>query len=450
MRTILTTLIVLAALAGTAHAATIGVRIEGQSRTLFEGPVSTTGRNVQSLSERATGAIRRCDGTNNSGSTQIVPTGTAATADALSILGQGFDGDWYDEYEDYLISRLGDEAGNWRLFKGLAFSGVGGCQLKLADGEGVLWANQSGAPLALTLNGSTATTTAGAEIYEATADGAVAQSFGVPAGGTLDLSVLPGGRWYRIKARMAARVRSPRIDWCSSACPAKPADMQTRVPPPPVFYGPGGRVIPNSPEVARTVTALRVSRPVAGRSAYRRGRIAVRWRVLEQGVGLLRWTISSDDLTTKAKRYVTRARATTGTSALLRLPAGRAHALRFTATDRLQRDHTSAVGRVLVPIDDRSKAVRRSGPWRKARSSKAWLGTLLRGRRGARLKVRLAAGRPALVLRGKRTAVVRIGSKRLRVRGGRTALGAKRRKAGSVTITVVRGSIDLDGVAASP
>ncbi len=148
---------------------------------------------------------------------------------------------------------------------------------------------------------------------------------------------------------------------------------------------------------------------------------------------------------------MTRARGTTATSALLRLPAGRVHALRFTSTDRLQRDDVIEFGRVLVPIDDRARAVKRSRGWRRLRSSKAWRGTLLRGRRGARIRVKLAAGRPALLLRGRSAATVRIGSKRVRVRPGRrTVLGSERRRAGSVTIGVTRGSIDLDGVAASP
>ena len=301
------------------------------------------------------------------------------------------------------------------------------------------------------MTGSTVTTAADATVYLAGADGSQGQVLGTTNGaGQLTVN-LPGGAWYRIKAAKAGMVRSNRFDYCPSACPAKPADMQLRTPPAPVFYGPGGSVIPGSPALASETSPVRLTRPVAGTSGYRRGRIAVRWRVLREGVGLLRWTISSDDLTTKTKRHVTRARGTTATSALLRLPAGRVHALRFTSTDRLQRDDVIEFGRVLVPIDDRARAVKRSRGWRKLRSSKAWRGTLLRGRRGARIRVKLAAGRPALLLRGRSAATVRIGSKRVRVRPGRrTVLGSERRRAGSVTISVTRGSIDLDGVAASP
>ncbi len=449
-RLLLFTLLALVATTAGAQAATVNVRVEGQGSTLFEGPIVTKGRNVQSLSERSTGAIRRCDGTNNGGT--LAPTGTAATVDALSLLGKGFDGQWYDDYEDYLITRLADETRSWRLFRNDAFTPVGGCQLRLGEGDRVLWAGTGGPLLALSVTGSTATTSPGATVYLAGADGSQGRVLGTADGaGDVALPADLAGAWHRVKATKAGMVRSGRVDYCPSPCTAaKPADMEPRTPPAPVFYGPAGMVIPGSSLLAGETGPVRVTRPVAGRSGYRRGRIAVRWRIAQEGVGLLRWTIASDDLTTRSKRYVTRARGASATSVLLKLPAGRVHALRFTATDRLSREDVTDFGRVLVPIDDRSKSVRRRGPWRKLRSSKAWRGTVLRGRRGARLKVRLRAGRPALVLRGRRRATVRIGSKRLRVRGGRTALGAKRRKAGSVTITVVRGSIDLDGVATSP
>lgn len=447
---VLFTLAALAVAPAPAGAATVDVRVEGQSSTLFEGRIATTGRNVQSLSERETGAIRRCDGTNNGGGSTVVPTATASTADALAILGKGFDGDWYDQYQDYLISRLGDERSDgWRLFQNGAFSTTGGCQ-RLDGLTRVLWAASPGTPLAMTLSGSTVTTTPGAEVYVAGADGSQGELLGT-TGGDGKLTVARPAGWYRLKARKAGTVRSNRVELCVDPCGPPPADFGIRTPPAPVFYGPSGSVIPNSPALARLLTPVRVTRPVAATSGYRRGRIAVRWRIAQEGVGLLRWTIASDDLTTRSKRFVTRARGASATSALLKLPAGRAHALRFTATDRLQRADATDFGRVLVPIDDRAKGVKRSGPWRKLKSSSAWKGTILRGRRGARMRIKLPAGRTALLVRGRSAATVRIGAKRVRVRPGRrTILGPKRRRAGTVTVSVTRGSIDLDGVAASP
>jgi hypothetical protein len=434
-----------------AHGATVNARIEGASRTLFEGDMAVTNHNVQSLSERAIGAIRPCDGTNNGAGGAPAPTATSAMFDALALQGQGFDGEWYDQYDDYLISKLGGEGGSWRLFRNGTFSAVGGCQLKLGEGNTVLWSAQAGPALALSLSGSTVTTTPGAEVYVAGADGSQGQMLGTTnAGGQLALPGLDAGAWYRIKARASNKVRSNRVDYCPASCPAKPADMAVRQAPAPVFYGPGGAVLADSLALATSKARVRLTPPRAGASGNRRGRVVVRWRVLQAGVGLLHWTIASDDLSTHARRYVARARGTRATSAALRLPAGRVHALRFTATDRLQRDDQTRIGRVLVPIDDRSHKISRRGRWARLRSAAAWDGTLLRGRPGARLMVKLTAGRPALVLGGHGRATVRIGSRVIRVRSGRTVYGKARKSAGRVTVSVIRGSIDLDGVAASP
>ncbi len=219
-----------------------------------------------------------------------------------------------------------------------------------------------------------------------------------------------------------------------------------------MFYGPGGAIIPGSPALATATSPVRLTRPVAGVSGYRRGRIAVRWRIADQGVGLLRWTIASDDLTTKSKRYVTRARGTTATSASLKLPAGRVHALRFTATDRLQRDDRTDFGRVVVPVDDRAKGVKRAGP-----VAQAAFGQGVEGHRCCAVAAARGsgsssppAGRPCCCAAAARPPSASA-PKRVRVRPGRrTVLGPRRRRAGTVTISVTRGSIDLDGVAASP
>ncbi|HEX5910078.1 MAG TPA: hypothetical protein VFY44_06260 [Thermoleophilaceae bacterium] len=450
-----------------AAATVVNVRIEGRSTTLFEGPVQTTGRNVQAVSERATGTIHHCDGTNNGANPGRVATPTASAVDAMSIVGQGFEGRWNANIEDYFVRGFGPDLETgpayWGVLVGDNLTSVGGCQTALGENAEVLWAYDafSGRPF-LGLAGPGTATPGVAQGFQVTQSGgspkpiAEAGLTSSPAatitGGSGSFSVtFPGDGWYRLKADGARFIRSNRIYVCVGACGPAPADAQVRVPPAPVFYGPGGAVLRDSPALAGTTAKVRITRPAAGTSGYRRGRIVVRWRVAEQGVGLLRWAVASDDLTSRSKRYVTRARGTSATSASLRLPAGRVHALRFTSTDRMLRQDTIDFGRVIVPVDERAKSVRRTGPWRKLRSGKAWKGTLLRGRPGARIRVKLAAGRPALLVRGRRAAVVRIGAKSVRVRPGRrTVLGSKRRRAGTVTVSVTRGSIDLDGIAASP
>ena len=173
--------------------------------------------------------------------------------------------------------------------------------------------------------------------------------------------------------------------------------------------------------------------------------------VIDEGVGLLRWAIGADDLASARKSYATRARGPPrpGVAA-----AGR-RAGRMRCASRRPTGCCVRTPPTWAASWSRSTSARRTssgrGPWRKLRSAAAWKGTLLRGRRGARLRVRLPAGRTALLVRGRKAAAVRIGAKTVRVRPGRrTVLGPKRRRAGTVTVSVTRGNIDLDGIAASP
>jgi hypothetical protein len=125
----------------------VNVRIEGRSETLFEGPILTEGHNVKASSDKsAPAAGRRCNGLNNNQNPTPGPTPTAASVDAMGILGEDFDGRWYTEpFEDYFITRWGPDAqdeGNgafWGLLVNNVFTNVGGCQYQLDGGDEVLW-----------------------------------------------------------------------------------------------------------------------------------------------------------------------------------------------------------------------------------------------------------------------------------------------------------------------
>lgn len=125
----------------------VNVRIEGRNETLFEGPILTEGHNVKAGSDKgAPAAGRRCNGLNNNQNPAAGPTPTAASVDAMSILGESFDGRWYAEpFEDYFITRWGPDAqdeGNgafWGLLVNNVFTDVGGCQYQLDGGDEVLW-----------------------------------------------------------------------------------------------------------------------------------------------------------------------------------------------------------------------------------------------------------------------------------------------------------------------
>jgi hypothetical protein len=137
------------ALAPVAQAAPsqVNVRIEGRAETLFEGPILTEGHNVRASSDSSAPANgRRCNGLNNGKNPLPGPTPTAASADAMSLIGENFDGLWYAEpFEDYFIKRWGPDAQNegageyWGLVVNNVFTSVGGCQYQLDGGDEVLW-----------------------------------------------------------------------------------------------------------------------------------------------------------------------------------------------------------------------------------------------------------------------------------------------------------------------
>ncbi len=137
------------ALAPVAQAAPaqVNVRIEGRSETLFEGPILTEGHNVRASSDSSAPAGgRRCNGLNNGKNPLPGPTPTAAGGDAMSLIGEDFDGLWYAEpFEDYFIKRWGPDAQNegageyWGVVVNNVFTAVGGCQYQLDGGDEVLW-----------------------------------------------------------------------------------------------------------------------------------------------------------------------------------------------------------------------------------------------------------------------------------------------------------------------
>ena len=140
----------LAAPVASAAPSQVNVRIEGKAETLFEGPVLTDGHNVRAAESdsKAPASGRPCDGTNNGQNPTPGPTPTAASVDAMSILGEDFDGQWYPGYDDYFLKRWGPDAQDptapsggeyWGLLVNDVFTNVGGCQYQLDGGDEVLW-----------------------------------------------------------------------------------------------------------------------------------------------------------------------------------------------------------------------------------------------------------------------------------------------------------------------
>lgn len=158
----LTALLFLAILVpGTAGAAPtdVTVRIEGKTGTIFDRVVETDGGLIRSASDTVD---RTCDGTNLDANPTPGPTPTAASVDAMKIIGQDFDAQWYDLYDDYFLTRWGtdtEDNGNgwwWGILVNEEFTPVGGCQFRIQEGDEVLWVFDafSGRPM-LTLEGPT-------------------------------------------------------------------------------------------------------------------------------------------------------------------------------------------------------------------------------------------------------------------------------------------------------
>jgi hypothetical protein len=150
MRKVIATLIVAslssAFLVAAAQAAQtqVNVRIEGRTETLFEGPVLVEPDGVQASSDATP---RSCNGINTLDPWNVVPepTPTAASADALGLIGETFDGQWYPGFNDYFITRWGPdlqrpgESAYWGILVNDTFTNVGGCQYQLDGGDEVLW-----------------------------------------------------------------------------------------------------------------------------------------------------------------------------------------------------------------------------------------------------------------------------------------------------------------------
>jgi Domain of unknown function (DUF4430) len=199
-------------------------------------------------------------------------------------------------------------------------------------------------------------------------------SFTVETGadGRAEISFAKSG-WNRIKATVAgsggeeSAIRSNRLDVCvidpplKTDCGPLPPDDLARTPPAEVEEprpgnpGTGGQPGPASKDsvagASPPTEPVQVHLQLAhvDRSHIARGLVRVSWRVLDAGVGIAKWTISSKTLGRRGGRYVSRASGTSGTSASLRLPLGATYRLRITIVDILGRSSTATIGRVQVP-----------------------------------------------------------------------------------------------------
>jgi hypothetical protein len=145
MKTRIGTLAVLTAalaLAPAAQAAPtkVKVRVEGATKTLFEGAVTTDAHPVDGGDGSGPHV---CDGTNGGANTTPGPTATGALDDAVKRAHLAFNASWSDDFQDFLVNKIGPDAtanGNyWTVAVNRVPASVGGCQTVVGRGEEVLF-----------------------------------------------------------------------------------------------------------------------------------------------------------------------------------------------------------------------------------------------------------------------------------------------------------------------
>ncbi|KAF9479631.1 hypothetical protein BDN70DRAFT_858214 [Pholiota conissans] len=186
----------------------VNLRIEGETKTIFEGVVLTRGHNVTT----ASGGTHPCNGLNLGANPHPGATCTSALADAGKKAGFTFDGTFQSEFDDFFITSIGGDTQTstqfWGILNNFQFTPVGGCQQEVTSSDQVLFAfdafskthflklsgpatTRAGHPTAFTvLDGMTGAPVAGASVHGETsaADGTVEVTFVAPGKKSLKAS----------------------------------------------------------------------------------------------------------------------------------------------------------------------------------------------------------------------------------------------------------------------
>jgi hypothetical protein len=118
----------------------VKVRIEGATKTIFEGAVTT---DAHPVTGDASGP-HKCDGTNGGAHATPAPTATGALDDASKLANFSWSGSFDNSFEDFIVNKVANDAATSSQFWGVAVQWkplqVGGCQFQVSSGEEVLWA----------------------------------------------------------------------------------------------------------------------------------------------------------------------------------------------------------------------------------------------------------------------------------------------------------------------
>jgi len=449
-----------------APAAPVGVtvRAEGASTTILEVPVTSDGHDVTTPS----GGTHTCDGTNGGAFPSPVPTPTAALDDAARANGVNWDADWFQDFSDFIVTRVANESATSSQFWGLIvngrFSNSGGCQVQLHQGDEVLYAFDAfaksailrlagpgtatvGQPVNLTVTDTqSGTPAANASVHGATsgADGITAVTFGAEG-------------IYRLKAERADAIRSNALVVCADLAGAAPCTSSDSTAPV-VESGFG----PSDPDLP--------GRRLASRNGRSRT-ILVSWGAHDGvGSGVAHYSVEVSEVSDGAgasqvePEWRTLLDKAPTNSLHFRGESGDAYRYRITATDRALNSASILTDPVLIPVDDRDRGLLRlSRGWRRTRVANAWGRTVVHARRaGAAGRMRFRGTQVALIGRklvngGRLRVTVDGKSRTLRVRGRtghRSVLWVSPTLDAGAHVLRLRslggGPVELDAVAPSP
>lgn len=455
-----------AAPAALAVPVTVNLRVEGPSKTVFDGPVTTDGHDVTT----ASAGTNKCDGTNGNAEPEPGPTATAALDDAAKLAGFTIDGP-YGSFgiDDYFVERVADEqidpnSQYWSLWINHSFSDKGGCQKRVLPGQDVLWAGipfSVSVPLKLTGPDSALT---GQPVQVQVTDGSNGDpQEGATVGGA---TTGPDGRTtltfpdegiYRLKAEKPDTIRSNSVVLCVDP-PGAAACTSTDNTAPVVESGFGaseadlpGRRLASRDGRSRTILVSWGAQDQGGSGV---SNYSVEVSEVHDGAGASQaepeWRTLLDKAPTNGLHF--------------RGDSAGAYRFRITATDRALNSASIVTDPVLIPVDDRDRGLLRlSRGWKRTRATGAWGRTVVRAKKaGATARMRFRGTQLALIGRkvakgGRLRVTIDDRSRALRVRGRtghRSVLWVSPKLDPGAHVLRLRslggGPVELDAVAPSP
>ena len=430
---------------------TVDVRIEGATSTIFEGAVTTDEHTVSTAADGNT--ARTCNGTSVGGAAG--PTATTALDDATKQAGLTWDGTWDTTFNDYFpYSRIGPDTIDpsthyWSLWRNWNFAEFGGCGQRVQQGDDIVWAYEDFNPsplLRLTGPGSART---GESFTVHVTDGptGIGQAGATVGGATTGsdgratLSFASTGI-YRLKAERADALRSNALVVCVDPEGADPCTSTDKA----------------APSVAPSLPGRRL--------ASERGRsrtMLISWQADDgTGAGVSYYVVEVRELPSGDWRTLEERTALTGIH--FRGDSGKAYEFRITAVDRAANRTAIVTDPIVLPVDNRDRRLwRLSKGWKRARSSTAWGGSVVRATEaGATARLRFAGRSVSLIGRklakgGRLRVTVDGKSRTLRLRGRsgpRTVLWTSPRLGSGSHVLRLRtlggGPVELDAVAPRP